>query len=138
MESSSRELTVQMLAEQLGCPFEGDGDTLVSGVAPLADAGLADLSFLRSEKWAGELKDSQVGALIAPPGVDVEGRPVIRSGNPGLLFGRAVSILIPRSRPEPGVHANAFVDPTATVDPTASIGPNCSVGAGAVIGARSA
>lgn len=136
MSSSPREIRVKALAEQLGCAFEGDGEARVSGVASLAEASSGDLSFLRSQEWAKALETSNAGALIAPPGIDTGKRPVIRSANPGLHFGRAVSIILPPSRPDPGIHPMAYVDPDATVDPSASIGPNCSVGAGVVIGAR--
>ncbi len=59
---------------------------------------------------------------------------MIRSTNPGLHFGRAVSLLRPRSRPAAGVHPSADVDASAQVDATASVGPQCSVGAGSRVG----
>ncbi len=136
MDSPSREVTLRALAEQLGCPYEGDGDVVLRGVAALAEAGPGDLTFLRSAEWVGQLSSSKASAVIAPAGIDVEDRPVIRSGNPGLHFGRAVAIVVPHLRPDPGIHPMAWVDPTATVDPSASIGPHCSVGARTVIGAR--
>jgi UDP-3-O-[3-hydroxymyristoyl] glucosamine N-acyltransferase len=72
--------------------------------------------------------------VIAPAGIDVGARPAIRSANPGLHFARAVSLLHPVARPEPGIHATALVDPTANVDPGASVGPHCSVGARSRLG----
>ena len=98
------------LAESLGCPFEGDGEYRVREVASLEGGSPEALGFVRSEKHLPELSNSKVGAVIAPAGVDVGGRPVIRSPNPGLHFARAVALLHPRSRPEPGVHLSAAVD----------------------------
>jgi UDP-3-O-[3-hydroxymyristoyl] glucosamine N-acyltransferase len=127
-------MRVRDLAESLGCPFEGDGEHAVGGVASLKEGAPDTLGFLRSEKYLGELGDSKVGAVIAPIGVDVGGIPVIRSGNPGLHFARAVSLLHPAPRPAPGVHPTAQVDPAADVDSAASVGAHCSVGARCRIG----
>ena len=125
------------LAESLGCPFEGDGEYRVRQVASLEDGSPEALGFVRSEKHLPELSNSKVGAVIAPAGVDVGGRPVIRSPNPGLHFARAVALLHPRSRPEPGVHPSAAVDASAEIDSKASVGPHCSVGARCRVGAGS-
>jgi len=130
-------MRVRDLAERLGCSFEGDGGQRVTGVASLAKGGPGDLGFLRSEKLLRELAGSRIGVVIAPPGVDVGPRPVIRSPNPGLHFARAVALIHPVARPEPGVHPTAQVDPSAEVDPKASIGSHCSVGPRCRIGAGS-
>ena len=122
-------MRVSDLADQLGCPFEGDGDHRLSRVAALTDGSSEALGFVRSEKLLAELEASSIGAVIAPPGLDTGGRPVIRSSNPGLHFARAVALIHPRSLPEPGVHPLAKLDPSADVDAKASIGPHCSVGA---------
>jgi len=127
-------MRVADLADQLGCPFEGDGDRDVCRVAALADAGPEALGFVRSEKLQSELQASAAGAVIAPPGVDAGGRPVIRSSNPGLHFARAVALISPRSSPDPGIHPMAQVDPSAEVDAKASVGPHCSIGAGCRVG----
>ena len=128
-------MRIRDLAAQLGCTFEGDGDMAVRGVASLADGGPEDLGFARSEKLADEVARSKVGALVAPPGIDGGGRPLIRSANPGLHFARAVALVQPPQPAAPGVHPSAVVDPEARVDPSACVGPLCTVGAGASVGA---
>jgi UDP-3-O-[3-hydroxymyristoyl] glucosamine N-acyltransferase len=126
------------LAERLGGrPVEGDPGREVHRVASLEDGGPDDLGFLRSAKNAAELGRSRIGAVIAPPGVDVGGRPAIRSASPNLDVARAAKLLAPGARPAPGVHPRAAVDPAASVDATASVGPGCAVAAGARIGPRS-
>jgi UDP-3-O-[3-hydroxymyristoyl] glucosamine N-acyltransferase len=126
------------LARQLGeREVEGDSGFELEGVATLADAGPSHLGFLRAAANASELGGSRVGALIAPPGVDVAGRPVIRSLQPNLDFARATSILLPSPRPAPGIHERAHVAATARVDPTAAIGALAHVGASCEVGAGS-
>ena len=122
------------LAEHLGREVEGDADFCIEGVASLDDAGAGDLGFVRGPRYASALAGSSVGAVIAPHGMDVGGRPTVRSANPGLDFARAVAWLEPDPRPDPGVHPAAHVEPGAKVAPTASVGPGCVVGARSRIG----
>ena len=134
---SGRPIRIAELAERLGGrPVEGDPDFPIQGVGSLEEGGASDLGFLRSAKLAGALEETRIGALIAPPEVEVGGRPVIRSSTPNLDFARAAALIVPAPRPEPGVHPRAFVDPTAKLDPEASIGAQVSVGARAEIGPR--
>jgi UDP-3-O-[3-hydroxymyristoyl] glucosamine N-acyltransferase len=125
------------LADRLGGrPVEGDGGREVRGVAALGDGGPSDIGFLRSAKNAAELTGSAIGAVIAPPGVDVGARSVIRSPSPNLDIARAAKLLAPGSRPAAGVHPRAFVEADAAIDPEASIGAGCAIGARAKVGAR--
>ncbi len=133
----ARRLSIGELAKHLGRSVEGDAQFAVEGVAPLEDAGPRDLAFVRGGKAAAGLETSGAGALIAPDGIDVGRRPVIRSPNPGLDFARAVAQLVPRARPEVGVDTSACVAPEAEIHPTASVGPQCAVGARSVVGAGS-
>lgn len=126
------------LAERLGGrAFEGDAAVRVRGVAALDEGGPDQLGFVRSAKQAGALAGSRIGALIAPPGVAVGGRPVIRSASPNLDIARAARLLVPPARPAPGIHPRAVVDPSARIDAEACVGPGAVVGARSRIGARS-
>lgn len=104
-------------------------------MAALEDAGPHDLGFLRSAAHGAALEASKVGAVLAPEGIDVGGRPVIRTPLPSLDFARVTAWLRPPVRPEPGVHPAAFVAASAHVDPTAAIGPRAVVGEGSRVGA---
>jgi UDP-3-O-[3-hydroxymyristoyl] glucosamine N-acyltransferase len=126
------------LARRLGGrPVEGDARFPIEGVATLEQGGPRALGFVRGEAFAAALARSTIGAVIAPPGVGVGERPVIRSPLPSLDFARATAWLVPEPRPAPGVHPAAFVAATARVHPTASVGPRCVVGDRSEIGAHS-
>ena len=130
-------MKLKELADRLGGrPVEGDGGREVRGVAALDDGGPDDVGFVRSAKNAAELAASRIGAVIAPPGVDVGGRAAIRSPSPNLDIARAAKLLAPGTHPAPGVHARAFVEADAVVHPEASIGAGCAIGAKAAVGAR--
>ncbi len=119
------------LASALGREIRGDGDFLVTGVAPLESAGPGDLVFVRSPRYAAALVESRAGAVILSDGVDAGGRPAVLSSNPGLDFARAVALI------EPGPEAPGSVSHEALVAPDAKVHPEASVAAGAVVGARS-
>ena len=126
------------LAQKLGGrPVEGDARFSIESVATLEQGGARALGFVRSESFAAALATSSIGAVIAPPGVGVGGRPAIRSPLPSLDFARATALLVPVPRPAPGVHPAAWVAATARVHPTASVGPRCVVGERCEIGAHS-
>jgi UDP-3-O-[3-hydroxymyristoyl] glucosamine N-acyltransferase len=124
------------LAAQLDLEVEGDPDVAISGVAPLDDAGPEDLTFVRSAAFAERLAKTAAAAVIALPGLDVAGRPALRSEDPSRDFYRAARILVPSPAPPAGIDDAARVEETATVDPTACVGPGCYLGAGARVGAR--
>ena len=120
-----------------GRPVEGDPHFHVDGVATLEEGGARALGFVRGGAFAAALARSSIGAVVAPPGVAVGGRPAIRSPLPSLDFARATALLVPEPRPAPGVHSSAWVAATARVHPTASVGPRCVVGERSEIGAGS-
>ncbi len=126
------------LAEKLGGrAVEGDPHFRVDAVATLELGGASALGFVRGAAFAEAVRRSRIGAVIAPPGVEVGARPAIRSPLPSLDFARATALLVPESRPPLGVHPSAFVASTARVHPSASIGPRCVVAEGSEIGPRS-
>jgi UDP-3-O-[3-hydroxymyristoyl] glucosamine N-acyltransferase len=116
------------LAERLGVPFEGEGDTEISGCAPIEEAGEHDLTFVANPRYARLLRETRAGAVIVGPDADAHGRNALRAANPQAAFARALAWFDKRPRPAPGVHA------TAVVAASAAIGPDSHVGAYAVIG----
>lgn len=132
-----RSISLGELGAALGREVEGDARFVVCGVAALAGAGPEELSFARSASYAQALAASRAGAVIVPPGLDVGGRPALRSPRPDLDFARAVALLVVAERPAPGVHPRAVVAPDARIDPSAHVGPLAVVGARAMVGPRS-
>lgn len=125
------------LAAHLGCQLDGDGDIEVARVAAIEDAGPGDLTFLANSKYASQLTRLRASAIIATAEVNNVPCAVVRSRNPYLAFARATRLLNPESRPAPGVHRLALVDPGAVLEEGVTVGPFAVVAAGARIGARS-
>lgn len=131
------------LVERLGGQLAGDANLEVTGIAPLADAGVSHISFLSNSKFRTQAGQSQAAALIVSEkdndfiAATYPGARIVCK-NPYAYFARAAQYfesLTAIVRPA-GIHPSAFVDPSAKIDPTAHIGPFVSVEAGAVIGAN--
>jgi UDP-3-O-[3-hydroxymyristoyl] glucosamine N-acyltransferase len=123
------------LAEKLGCELRGDGDVEVAGVAGIEQAGPGDVTFLANPRYASHLASTRASAVILSPGREAP-VPALVTGQPYLAFTRAVAVLRPPARPEPGVHASAQVDPTAVLGADVHVGALAVVGRGVRLGAR--
>jgi len=126
------------LAALVGGQVRGNADLLISGVAPLDQAGPHEISFLANPKYRRQLDETRAAAVIVHPSLDgAIDRSLLLCANPYLAFARILSHFHPHPRLPVGVHAGAVVDPCAEVAADASIGAGCVVGAGARIGAGS-
>jgi len=133
--------TAGALAERFGLALRGDPDTVVEGVATLASAGPAQLSFLANPRYRSQLASSRAGVVVLREG-DAGAWPgtALVADDPYAAFARVSALFAPVAAATPGIHPSAVVDPSATVDPAASIGPFTTIGArsrvdaGAVVG----
>lgn len=133
----SRRLTLQELADHLGCRLEGDGAIEVHRVTTLEQADVGDVAFLANKKYTAQVATTRASAVIA--GADLASAPcaILRAGDPYLAFAAAVALFAPDDRCAPGVSERAWVAPDAVIGPGVHIGAFAWVGAGAAIGARS-
>lgn len=98
------------LSARLGCVVRGDGQVEVRRVAGIEDAGPGDLTFVANPRYATHLATTRASAVILSPELATP-LPCLLSDNPYLTFARAVTLLHPLPRAEPGVHPSAQVDP---------------------------
>ncbi|HEU4372822.1 MAG TPA: UDP-3-O-(3-hydroxymyristoyl)glucosamine N-acyltransferase [Telluria sp.] len=131
------------LVERLGGQLVGDPNLEVSGIAPLADAGVSDISFLSNSKLRAQAAQSGAAALIVAPADDATVAETYRGArivtpNPYVYFARAAQYFaaLDDVAPVPGIDPSASVAAGAIVDPSAHIGPQVTILAGAVIGAH--
>jgi UDP-3-O-[3-hydroxymyristoyl] glucosamine N-acyltransferase len=119
------------LARLVGGDLEGDPSLEVRGFASLESATSGDLSFVVGERNLPAAMQSAAGALLAPPGLDLAGRPAIRVAQPYAAVAAVVRVFFPEPVLAPGIH------PTAHVADSARVSPGATVGAFAVVGERS-
>src|SRR4051812_12582082 len=105
------------LAAQLGVTLEGDADRVISGAAPLDQAGPEDISFAIKPKVFAQASVSRAGCLIVPAAYQPQpGQTVIRAHDPRGVFAYAVALLYPSREPIPGLDASARIAPSAEID----------------------
>jgi UDP-3-O-[3-hydroxymyristoyl] glucosamine N-acyltransferase len=133
--------TIAELASLTGAEaVEGACAGPINGVAALAEATSADLSFLGNAKYADAVAASKAGAILVPvafAGKPAVGQAFLRVANPSYALALFCGVLEARlwPRPPPGIHATAVVAPSAQVDASAHVGPLCVIGEGAVVAA---
>jgi UDP-3-O-[3-hydroxymyristoyl] glucosamine N-acyltransferase len=124
-------LTAASIADLVGGTLVGDGEARITAIAPLDRAGSADLSFLATERYAGQFAESRAGVvLISPELAKAEGpartRVVVAKPHDALL--RVLPLLYREPEMAAGVH------PTAVIGRGARIGEGVNIAAGAVLG----
>ena len=130
------------LVERLGGQLVGDPNLEVTGIAPLADAGVSDISFLSNSKLRAQAGTSGAAAMIVSPLDDAfvaetyRGARIV-SNNPYVYFARAAQFFaaLDEVAPAPGIDPSASVAANARVDPSAHVGAHVTIEDGAVIGA---
>jgi UDP-3-O-[3-hydroxymyristoyl] glucosamine N-acyltransferase len=133
--------TIAELASLTGAKaVEGACAAPITGIAALAEATAADLSFLGNAKYADAVATSKAGAILVPvsfAGQPAAGQAFLRVDNPSYALALLCSVLEARLWPRPaaGIHASAIVATSAKVDSAAHVGPLCVIGEGAVIAA---
>ncbi|MDH3734096.1 MAG: UDP-3-O-(3-hydroxymyristoyl)glucosamine N-acyltransferase [Gemmatimonadota bacterium] len=132
------EHTAADIADHVGARLEGDGSRLIHGVAPLGDAGPADLTFLERKSLIGRLAGTAPGALIAREGVDLPetGGAVLRVTAPEVAFAAALPLFHPNTPGVPAVHPTALIGRGVALGEDVTIGPFVVIEDGARIGSR--
>ncbi len=130
-----------MLASELAGQIEGrlEGeDAELSGVAPLDMAGPADLSFLSSGRYAGQMSETRAAAVLVAEDFGGEcPAALIRVAQPYAALRLSLMVLYSADEtPAAGLHPTAIIDPSATLGEGVSGGPFSVVEAGAELGAR--
>jgi UDP-3-O-[3-hydroxymyristoyl] glucosamine N-acyltransferase len=127
--------TVAELAAAVGVRVEGDGEMELRGVAAPERAGAHDLIYVETAKHADRAVASAALCVIAPDGMALPGKTVLRSGAPKVAFAKAAALLLEKAPIAVGIHATAMIAPLALIAPGACIGPYAVIGEDAHIGA---
>ncbi|HVO57268.1 MAG TPA: UDP-3-O-(3-hydroxymyristoyl)glucosamine N-acyltransferase [Dongiaceae bacterium] len=127
-------LTANELAQKVGAAVEGDGAVELLGVAAPERAASSDLIFVTAEKHAARAQASAAICVIAPPGIALKGKTVLRANNAKVAFARAAALLREAPVIARGVHPTAVIAPLAKIAATASIGPYAVIGEDARVG----
>jgi UDP-3-O-[3-hydroxymyristoyl] glucosamine N-acyltransferase len=128
--------TVAELAEYLGGVVQGDGDTVISGLGALENAGPEALTFLANPRYAAKVSETSAGAVLMAPGGERYGRTAIELDNPYLGFAKLLTLFYTKPHEAMGVHPSAHVSETAIIGEGTSIYPGACIGRNVVVGNR--
>jgi UDP-3-O-[3-hydroxymyristoyl] glucosamine N-acyltransferase len=125
------------IAKWVGGTVRGDANTLIGGVAGVAEAGASQITWLASDKYLSELRTSRAGAVLVAEDFGETPMPAILVPDPALAFSAVLErFAMPVPRPPVGVHPTALVAETAVLGAGTAVGPNVVIGEGAKIGER--
>ena len=129
-------MTLQELAERLGCRLEGDGSIEICRVAGLEQAAPGDVSFFTNARYAPALRRTHASAVILHEDAPAAPCAMLRTKEPYLAFTNALTLFVSPPQPDRGVDKLSYVSEDATLGRDVSIGPFSSIGKGARIGDR--
>lgn len=124
---------IEEIASFVGGAWNGVAGLMIEGVAPLADAGAHQLSFLSNPKYGGLLDTTAAGAILvsAERSGDARFLPV---QNPYTAMARVVSRWF-ASRPVPqGISPLASIASTARLGANVAVGPFTTIGENVMLG----
>lgn len=112
----------------VGGRYNGPAGRMIDGVAPLAGAGEAQLTFLSNPKYASQLASTRAAAILVSESVAGDDERLIRVGNPYFAMASVVAKYFDR-RPMPsGISPLASIAPTVTLGSNVAIGPFTTIG----------
>jgi len=131
-------LTLGDLAALVEGRLEGDGGLEVTGVAPVEEAGAAQVAFLSSKRYARYVAESGAGAFLVTEELEshVAPRPRVVVKEPHRALIRVLRLLQPTQEVSPGVHPTAVLGAGVRLGADVSIGPYAVLEDGAEIGDR--
>lgn len=125
----SKQYSLDDIAKALGGFVMGDGTTLISRVASIANAKTGDISFINDSKYEKSLASTNASACILKEKYkNLTSLPKIIVDDPYAYFAKVSGLLNPPATIKLGISV------TAVIDASAKISASCSVGALAVIG----
>jgi len=115
----------------------GDGNTIITGLAPSDAARAGDLTFAEKEPQFLAAEQGEAAAILAPAAFASDRKVVIRVSNARIAFAKVLPLFHPPEPCPPGVDPSARIAASAQIDPSAHVGPNCVIGERVQIGPRS-
>ncbi len=129
-------MKLKELAEKIGAEISGAGDTEITGVAGIQDAGEGTITFITGKSHLNDLLASHASAAFVPLDIPPLPLPLLRVKNPRFAFARALELFYVKPYQAEGISPQAFIGKNVSIGADPSIGPFAVVCDGARIGDR--
>src|ERR1700675_1169903 len=103
--------TAAELGKAIDARLEGDGTLEITGVAAPERAGAKQLIYVESAKHAERAAGSAASCVVAPEGIALTGKTILRSGKSKVAFAKAATLLLERAPIATGIHWTPIVAP---------------------------
>ncbi|MEQ1488434.1 MAG: UDP-3-O-(3-hydroxymyristoyl)glucosamine N-acyltransferase [Methylotenera sp.] len=131
----SKQYSLSEIATLLGGQVVGDGNTLISRVASLANAHFGDISFINGAKYQKALASCEASAFVLrEKDTALTELPKIVVDNPYAYFAKVSTLLNPPATVHLGVASSAVVDATAVIPNSCCIAAQVVIGEQVVLG----
>ena len=132
---NKKNYTLREIADYVAGELEGDCHYEIDGIGSISSAKQTQITFLASDKYLSQLKETNAGAVLLKRSdkVAFTGN-VVFVDDPYLCFAKLSQLFDPRPRRQSGIHHTAVISDSATVADSASIGPNCYIGDHVTVG----
>ncbi len=130
-------ITAAKLAELVGGKLVGDGQRVLTSIAPLDTADTTSVSFLANVRYIPLLEGSAAGVVFLTLGMKRESGDYIETSDSYSAFVTALEYFNPLDEHLPGIHPSAVIASDVTLGADVSIGPNCIIENGCTVGDRS-
>jgi len=128
-------MTLSQIATLVEGELEGDGSTLITGVAGISEAKEGDITFLSNRKYVPLLGKTRASAIIVSRDVGSLPLSAVRVENPDLAFARVVEHFAPHPVNLPaGIAPGAYISSSARIGKNVTILPHAVIQDGASIG----
>jgi len=135
--NSTVTLTLRTLAEKLDAELQGDGDLVITALAPIEVAEHGQLAFVANKKYAKHLPHTRASAVILSLDLEItrDDLATLRMADPYIGFVKALRLFHPFIRYQPaGIHPSSVIHADAVIADDVTIAANAVVAAGVRIG----
>ena len=131
----SKQYSLDDIVKALGGFVMGDGATLISRVASIANAKAGDISFINDTKYEKALALTNASAcIIKEKYSNLTALPKIIVDDPYVYFAKVSGLLNPPASIKLGIAASAVIDASAKIPASCSVGALVVIGENVVLG----
>lgn len=123
------------LANKLNATLQGDGNTIITSIAPLQSAKKNQITFLANKRSQKYLSNSQAGAIILTESdLAFCNTSALVVKDPYLAYALLSQIMDTTPAPAENIGPEAVISPTARLGKDVSIGSNAVIESGVILG----
>lgn len=123
------------LAQQLNAELHGDGDIVITGIAPMYSANNQQITFLSDSRYSEKLAECRAAAVVLKASdLAACSVPALVVKDPYLAYARMAQILDTTPAPAESIHSSAVIADDVKCGQNVAIGANAVIESGVVLG----